>query len=185
MRIVLVLGICLPIWAQTFEVPHQQIDFYGGGSYQVSVGGSAVMGTTFRQNFGQHVGVIGYYNYSPGQSSFGATPLAFEYKRSVNIQDYGGGIELHAPGRIQPYILGTFGGISYQNRFSSRNYMISISGTNTETHPAFGGGAGVRYQLNRMVAFFVESRFVRATASNSDYLVRGTAGVAITIPKTE
>jgi hypothetical protein len=185
MRIVLFLGLSLPIYAQSFEVPRQQIDFYGGGSYQVSVGGSAVVGTTFRQNLGQYIGAIGYYNYSPGQSSFGATSLAFEYKRSVNIQDYGGGIEVHGTGRIQPYILGTFGGISYQNRFSSRNYRLSISGTDTETHPAFGGGVGVRYRMNRMVAFFVESRFVRATVSNSDYFVRGTAGVSVTIPKTE
>jgi len=168
--------------AQRFEQPRQQVDFYGGGSYQVGVTGSAVLGVQVRQNVGRRVGIGGYYNFAPGSSLVGAGPTGIEYSVSRNIQDYGIAVEVHSATKIQPYILGTFGGVSLQDRGSAHNYLGDLSLSFTESHIAYGAGVGVRFNFSRRCAFFVESRVVRAAVSSADYFVRGTVGLSIALP---
>ena len=168
--------------AQSFEQPRQQVDLYGGGSYQVGVTGSAVMGVQVRQNFGRFAGVGGYYNFSPVRSEIGANAAGIETSGSLQVHDYGAAIELHAARRLQPYILGTLGGISSQIRASARNYAADLKAIVTETHFAYGAGVGMRFHFNRRAAIFAESRLVRAAVSDADYFVRGVVGVTLTLP---
>lgn len=168
--------------AQSFEQPRQQIDFYGGGSYRVGVGGASVFGTQVRQNFGKLVGVGGFYNFSREYSIFGTNATGFDVSSSRTIHDYGAAVEIHAPHAFQPYVIGTLGGITQLAKGEASGFGASAKVTIATSHIAYGGGVGVRCHFSPRVAVFAESRLLRAAVADSDYWVRGTVGFTVTLP---